>query len=151
MNQIRLTCITQHTASFVVAFNPWHLAHRNNSTHRNKMSQVATIANSELDTATIGAENTDPNTGSAVLPKAKENTEENLICSENMRSESSTPVKEIVEVQPAPENQIAGNSFSRSFPSTFFAMLLFLKRSVLFDATSFMVIEPFCFFKSVVR
>jgi hypothetical protein len=75
------------------------------------MSQVATISNSEVNSAIIGTENANPNAESAVHLRVKENTEESQICSENMRSESSTPVKEIAEEQPAAENQIAGIYF----------------------------------------
>ena len=75
------------------------------------MSQVATISNSEVSSAIIGTENANPNAESAVLLKVKDNTEESQICSENLRSESSTPVKEIAEEQPAAENQIAGIYF----------------------------------------
>ena len=75
------------------------------------MSQVATISNSEVNSAIIGTENANPNAESAVHLRVKGNTEESQICSENMRSESSTPVKEIAEEQPAAENQIAGIYF----------------------------------------
>jgi hypothetical protein len=86
-------------------------AHPYKSAHRFKMSQVATISNSEVSSAIIGTENANPNAESAVLLKVKDNTEESQICSENLRSESSTPVKEITEEQPAAENQIAGIYF----------------------------------------
>ena len=86
-------------------------AHPNKSAHRFKMSQVATISNSEVSSAIIGTENANPNAESVVLLKVKDNTEESQICSENLRSESSTPVKEIAEEQPAAENQIAGIYF----------------------------------------
>ena len=75
------------------------------------MSQVATISNSEVNSAIIGTENTNPNAESVAHLKVKESTEESQICSENMRSESSTPVKEIAEEQPAAENQNAGIYF----------------------------------------
>lgn len=104
----------QHT-HIVVAFNsrPQPLA------RRIKMSQVGTIANSEVSSAIIGAENANPNAESAILLKVKDATEENLICSENLRSESSTPVKEIVEEQPAAESQPAGIFISAHFSIDF--------------------------------
>ncbi len=79
------------------------------------MSQVSTIATSEVNAPTIGAENANPNTDSVVLLKAKDGSEENLICSENLRSESSTPVKETIVDQPAPVIQIAGKDSQQAF------------------------------------
>jgi hypothetical protein len=97
----------------------------NNYTHRINMSQVATITNSEAIAAVIGAENVDPNALSEVHEKKKDLSEENLICSENFRSESSTPVKEIVEDQPVLANQIAGNLSLFFFVQTIFQKVQF--------------------------
>ncbi len=73
------------------------------------MSQIATLNNSEA----TGAENANPNSESVVILKSKDESAENLICSENVRSESSTPVKENHEEQPAANNQPAGDIFDK--------------------------------------
>ena len=70
------------------------------------MSQVATVVNTEVVGALNGAENTDPNAESVVLLKTKDESAEHT---EKMRSESSTPIKEVLEDQQASTNQPAGN------------------------------------------
>ena len=86
-----------------------------NSTNRNKMSQVATVVNSELTGAVIGAENANPNAESPALLKAKVDSAE-LLISENSRSESSTPVKEIIDDQPIASDKTAGNNTAACYP-----------------------------------
>jgi hypothetical protein len=76
------------------------------------MSQIATLNNSEATGAIIGAENANPNSESVIL-NSKHESAENLICSEKLRSESSTPVKETHEEQPAANNQSAGDIFDK--------------------------------------
>ena len=73
------------------------------------MSQVATVVNSEIISALNSAENTDPNAESVIPLKTKDESAEHPICTENMRSESSTPVKEIIEDQQISVNQPAGD------------------------------------------
>ena len=72
------------------------------------MSQVATVVNSEVTGAIIDAENANPNAESPALLKAKVDSAE-LLISENLRSESSTPVKEILDDQPVAAKETAGN------------------------------------------
>ena len=79
-----------------------------NSTNHNKMSQVATVVNSELTGAVIDAENANPNAESPALLQAKVDSAE-LLISENSRSESSTPVKEILDDQPVASDKTVGN------------------------------------------
>ena len=80
-----------------------------NSTNHNKMSQLATVVNSELTGAVIDAENANPNAVvSPALLKAKVDSAE-LLISENSRSESSTPVKEILDDQPVAADKTVGN------------------------------------------
>jgi hypothetical protein len=79
-----------------------------NSTNHNKMSQVATVVNSELAAAVVDAENANPNAESPALLKAKVDSAE-LPISENSRSESSTPVKEILDDQPVAADKTVGN------------------------------------------
>jgi hypothetical protein len=86
-----------------------------NSTNHNKMSQVATVVNSELTGAVIGAENANPNAESPALLKAKVDSAE-LQISENSRSESNTPVKEILDDQPVASDKTAGNDTAFCYP-----------------------------------
>ena len=77
------------------------------------MSQIATLNNSEATGAVIGAENANPNSESVVILKSQDESAENLNCSEKLRSESSTPVKETHEEQPAANNQLDGDIFDK--------------------------------------
>lgn len=79
------------------------------------MSQVATVVNSELTGAVIHAENANPNAESPALLKAKVDSAE-LLISENSRSESSTPVKEIIDDQPVASDKTAGNNTAVCYP-----------------------------------
>ena len=74
------------------------------------MSQVATVVNSELAAAVVDAENANPNAESPALLKAKvDSVSAELPISENSRSESSTPVKEILDDQPVAADKTVGN------------------------------------------
>ena len=73
------------------------------------MSQLATVVNSELTRAVIDAKSANPNAVvSPALLKAKVDSAE-LLISENSRSESSTPVKEILDDQPVASDKTVGN------------------------------------------
>jgi hypothetical protein len=113
MKQALLKVNTQPSTSFVVASNKRLLPVSQQSTNSIKMSQIATLNNSEATGAIIGAENANPNSESVVILKSQEESAENLICSENVRSESSTPVKEIHDEQSAANNQLAGDMFDK--------------------------------------
>ena len=71
------------------------------------MSQIATAVIPEAATVVIGTENANPTAESVSVLKAKEM--EHAVCTENLRSESSTPVKEIVEAQIVATSQPSGN------------------------------------------
>ena len=71
------------------------------------MSQIATAVNFEAAAVAIGTENANPNAESMAVLKAKD--VEHPICTENLRSESSTPVKDVIEAQLIATNQPAGN------------------------------------------
>jgi hypothetical protein len=112
MKQALLTINTQPSTSFVVASNKRRLPVSQQSANSIEMSQIATLNNSEATGAIIGAENANPNSESVIL-NSKHESAENLICSEKLRSESSTPVKETHEEQPAANNQPAGDIFDK--------------------------------------
>ena len=71
------------------------------------MSQIATAVIPEAAAVVTGTENANPNAESVAVLKAKDT--EHAVCTENLRSESSTPVKEIVEAQIVATNQPSGN------------------------------------------
>jgi hypothetical protein len=75
-----------------------------------QMSQVAAVADSEVVSAIINAENTDPNAESVAVLKKTDESAQLLISSENLRSESSTPVKEIPEDQPVATTNAGNNN-----------------------------------------
>jgi hypothetical protein len=79
------------------------------------MSQVATVVNSELTGAVIDAENANPNAESPALLQAKVDSAE-LLISENSRSESSTPIKEILDDQPVASDKTVGNDTAAYCP-----------------------------------
>jgi hypothetical protein len=77
------------------------------------MSQLATAVLPDAINVAAGAENADPNSTIVVVLKAKDESAE-LICSENMRSESSTPIKELVDEQLVVTEQLTGTAFNPS-------------------------------------
>ena len=101
--------LKQAQASFVTC-NPQS---RNKSQIQIKMSQIATAVIPEAAAVVIGTENANPNAESVAVLKAKDT--EHAVCTENLRSESSTPVKEIVEAQIVATSQPSGNCLKINF------------------------------------
>ena len=91
------TLSTQPSTSFVVTCNLRLSFPRKQSQIKIKMSQIATAVNSEAAAFAINTENANPNSETVVVLKAKDM--ELPICTENLRSESSTPVKDVLESQ----------------------------------------------------
>jgi hypothetical protein len=96
---------TQPSTSFVVTCNPQLSAPQKQS--QIKMSQIATAVIVEAAAVAIATENANPNAESMAVLKAKD--VEHPICTENLRSESSTPVKDVLEAQLVATNQPAGD------------------------------------------
>jgi hypothetical protein len=98
------TTSTQTSTSFVVNCNPQS---QNKSQIQIKMSQIATAVIPEAAAVVIGTENANPNAESISVLKAKD--VEHVVCTENLRSESSTPVKDNVEAQLVATSQPSGD------------------------------------------
>jgi len=97
---------TQPSTSFVViTCNPQLSAPQKQS--QIKMSQIATAVIVEAAAVAIATENANPNAESMAVLKAKD--VEHPICTDNLRSETSTPVKDVLEAQLVATNQPAGN------------------------------------------